>query len=289
MDGLCILTKVYASFVKKFNVSNLEYQSVEARFAQSTDYGSYRIGNYYTDMHKLQKEIAIIQFLLDSLMSEVKRYGTFTLITEYMENLQNMREDEETLMEELREKSKLIDYIRCAHVKEKQLSSSVVTAYNNSIRETLRVYEEATEYALTEVNFVQKWQDARYEQNLLKLQLQESNFSSTAETMRWEIELEERCHEELEDYITESQQDYIDEIQIWMEQYEVALENKESQIYNMKMEIEKLNDEHERLQIDYDDRTREIEDWLEYKRKKEEEEKLLMLQTWAAMKIQVDR
>jgi hypothetical protein len=74
-----------------------------------------------------------------------------------------------------------------------------------------------------------------------------------------------------------------------MEQYEVALENKESQIYNMKMEIEKLNDEHERLQIDYDDRTREIEDWLEYKRKKEEEEKLLMLQTWAAMKIQVDR
>lgn len=77
-------------------------------------------------------------------MSEVKRYGTFTLITEYMENLKNMREDEETLMEELREKSKLIDYIRCAHVKEKQLSSSVVTAYNNSIRETLRVYEEAT-------------------------------------------------------------------------------------------------------------------------------------------------
>jgi hypothetical protein len=32
MDGLCILTKVYASFVKKFNVSNLEYQSVEARY-----------------------------------------------------------------------------------------------------------------------------------------------------------------------------------------------------------------------------------------------------------------
>jgi hypothetical protein len=54
----------------------IQHNSV--RFAQSTDYGSYRIGNYYTDMHKLQKEIAIIQFLLDSLMSEVKRYGTFT-------------------------------------------------------------------------------------------------------------------------------------------------------------------------------------------------------------------
>ncbi|RZC40746.1 IQ domain-containing protein G-like, partial [Asbolus verrucosus] len=143
------------------------------------------------------------------------------------------------------------------------------------------------EYSNEEVKFVKRWQYARHEQNRLRLKKKESDYYNTTINMQWEMELEKRCHKEFEEYIVESQKDYMDEIQNWMDQYETDLENRETDIFNLKMEVEQLIDKQEVMKAEYEERAQAIEQWLEYKRKKQEAEERMALETWAACKIQL--
>lgn len=65
-------------------------------------------------------------------------------------------------------------------------------------------------------------------------------------------------------------------------------EKRETEIMNLKMDLEKLNFELSAVRDTYESRTCAIEDWLNYKRIKQEKEAQAERELNAAMRIQVN-
>lgn len=80
----------------------------------------------------------------------------------------------------------------------------------------------------------------------------------------------------------------MDDIQYWMEHLDEETEKREVQIMNLKIDLEKLNFDLAVVRDTYSSRTAAIEDWLVYKKKKEEKEAQVERERQAVIKIQVN-
>lgn len=81
--------------------------------------------------------------------------------------------------------------------------------------------------------------------------------------------------------------DYLDEIQYWIKHIDDESERRDIQIINLKMDLEKVDFDLLEAKKTYEFRTAAIEDWLAYKKKKEEKEAQEAREQHAALKIQV--
>ncbi|XP_018564720.1 IQ domain-containing protein G-like [Anoplophora glabripennis] len=71
-----------------------------------------------------------------------------------------------------------------------------------------------------------------------------------------------------------------------MRHYDEETERRETEMINLKASLEKLVEDHIELKQTYEARKAEMEDWLIYKKLKQEKEDFQALQVWAATKIQ---
>lgn len=83
-------------------------------------------------------------------------------------------------------------------------------------------------------------------------------------------------------------QDYLEEIQYWIKQLDEETDRRETEIMNLKVDLEKLNFELSAVQETYESRTAAIEDWLNYKKKKQEKEEEAKRVLQAVIRIQVN-
>ncbi|KAJ3660552.1 hypothetical protein Zmor_004994 [Zophobas morio] len=288
VDKLNMLAGMYASVAALPVVKEITYLSTQERYGgvSENNYDNFSLGAVYTDVHKFQKEVALILYLLELFIEEARKWGTVTVGNEAMRTLERMRKEEDEIMDCGREKQRILNSMKSALRNERDLSVGVMHTYNSSIRDTHGSGLDEMERVVTEVNYVKMWEEARYEQNLEKLQKTEAAYRVVLATMQWKINLEQTCHEQLEKFILESQQDYMDNIQYLMDSYDAAFEQKETQLYDLKQMIEKQRNDFESLNTEYKRRAQLIEELLEMKRKKREEKLLLAQQTAAVVKIQ---
>lgn len=83
-------------------------------------------------------------------------------------------------------------------------------------------------------------------------------------------------------------QDYLEEIQYWIKQLDEETDRRETEIMNLKVDLEKLNFELSAVKETYESRTAAIEDWLNYKKKKQEKEEEAKRVLQAVIRIQVN-
>lgn len=79
----------------------------------------------------------------------------------------------------------------------------------------------------------------------------------------------------------------MEEIQYWIKHLDDETEKREAEVMTLKIDLEKVTFDLSVAQDTYDSRTAAIEDWLAYKKKKEEKDRRAEREKEAAIKIQV--
>lgn len=82
-------------------------------------------------------------------------------------------------------------------------------------------------------------------------------------------------------------QDRLDEMHVWLDKYDHNLEEKDEEILKLKINLETLQLEFKDMRSTYKNRQTAIEEWLEYKEKKRQDEELQLASVYAASRIQV--
>ena len=101
-----------------------------------SNYDNFSLGAVYTDVHKFQKEVALILHLLELFIEEARKWGTVTVGNEAMRTLERMRKEEDEIMDCGREKQRILNSMKSALRNERDLSVGVMHTYNSSIRDT---------------------------------------------------------------------------------------------------------------------------------------------------------
>ncbi|XP_044255210.1 dynein regulatory complex protein 9-like [Tribolium madens] len=266
----------------------LLYQTLEERYGFHTEenYGDYVLNANYTNMHKLQKDIKHVLKLLGELADEIYVFNAATSLSVYAEAHEKMKEEEIQFMAEYFKKEEYFQQLQKSLKTNKEDTLKEFQEMDKVVDEMTADLKDLMEYSNTSLKYTKMWQSSREEQNSSTLERKENTFVDVIVGMDKKIELEQVCHVDIERYYTLAKEDGLDEIQRWMDKYDQEYEEQEMRILKTKHNTQTVIEKKEKLQSLYEIREKEMEEWLEYKRIKKEQEEEEALREWAAIKIQ---
>ncbi|KAJ8948359.1 hypothetical protein NQ318_019344 [Aromia moschata] len=252
----------------------------------SEDHAEYRINSVVSSYAKLAKDINTLVCILRETSDEIFAKGTFTMLKNSSHAILRMYEDEKQLMETFKNNARALKQLRRLREEERLANIRTMEETNGNIQKLRFEVEDVLVYSKYEATYFENWERTRREQNTIVCKQKENIPGYIISETRNKIDAENRCHVELENYIEESKNDYLDEIQYWMRHYDDETEKREAEMLNLKADIEKLMEDRAALKQKFDSHKAEIDDWVDYKTAKKEKEDRERLELWAAIKIQ---
>ncbi|XP_050304922.1 dynein regulatory complex protein 9-like [Anthonomus grandis grandis] len=263
-----------------------QYVSIETRYMGQENHAEYRINSQNSSFDKLAKDINMLFVVLKETSLEIKKYGTFNVLKDTIKLINQMQEEEEQLLADEASQERVIEDLKSQLEEERLDNIRTIEETDAKIQKLRFQVEDIFIYNQLEVLHFDQWEKARIEQNLMKCKEKESHYNNIIKETEEKINVENRCHNELESYFEETKNELFDEIQFWMKKYDEEFEGKESDTINLRAALEKLTEERRILTEKYEKRKAEIDDWLEYKRIRDEKEAQRLKEIAAATKIQ---
>ncbi|KAJ3660554.1 hypothetical protein Zmor_004996 [Zophobas morio] len=289
MTELLIIIGVNKPQVGEIETTPVMYIPIHLRFDLSEkNYTNVALDGKYTNMHKLQKDVKDVMSMINQVYNEMEIFSTCTAL-ETMVNIQlHMKDDEEHLMARYQMLDTIYKNVQ-AELRnyEKNVRRKIFKELDDQATEATHDLKDLSEYVNAKTEYVQKWQQSREEQNLMRLQGRENFHKSTTEHYEHEKYCESIIHESVAKYYNEVKDDYFKQIEDLMAAYDKDLEDRDNTIYQMRLQLEKVQEEKNRQQKLYEDRNKAMEEWIEYKRKKREKIARQFLKNRAATKIQI--
>uniref|UniRef100_A0AAR5PMW4 Dynein regulatory complex protein 9 n=1 Tax=Dendroctonus ponderosae TaxID=77166 RepID=A0AAR5PMW4_DENPD len=264
----------------------LSYVSIEDRYMGQENHAEFRINSTNNNFDKLAKDINMIYVVLDETCKEIKKFGQYRCMENTVSVVNRMHEEEERLLQDESNQERIIADIKYKCEAERLDNISTIDETDTKIQELRYQAEDIYIYGQLEVQFFDKWEKTRIEQNTMKCQNNEEHFKSIISSTKEIINVEKRCHNELDSYFEETKSDYLQKIQQWMQKYDEEIEQREGDIIHLRSDLEKITDERKLLCEKYEKQQVEINNWLEYKRIKEENEGQRLREIDAATKIE---
>ncbi|CAG9771085.1 unnamed protein product [Ceutorhynchus assimilis] len=287
MNELAILRSVNLQNDLGLNPDKLlQYTTVEERYMGQENHAEYRINSTNSNFDKLAKDINMFYVLFKEVCQEIRAYGTYNVMQDTFEIIKRMQKEEEDLLEDEANQEKVIkDLVNCRE-QERIENIHTIEETNSKIQKLKFLVEDIYIYGQHEVQYFNKWEQSRMEQNILKNKGKEQHYETIISKTNIKMQQENRCDNELERYFEETRNDAMEEIQQWMKQYDEDTEQLESNIAELKINLDEITEQRIIANEKYAKRQAEIDDWLEYRRIKEAKELQRMKEIKAATKIQ---
>lgn len=262
------------------------YMSIEDRYMGQENHADFRINSANNNFDKLARDINMLFLVIKQTCREIRKFGRYKVMEQTIRTIKKMHREEEQLLEEEAKQEKIIEDLKNQYEEERLRNIRTIEETDSKIHQLRFQVEDIYIYGQHEVQYFDKWQKARIEQNIMKCRDTENYSETIIKEMQQNINAENRCHKEVENYFQETRADYLEEIQQWMKKYDEEFEQMEGDILHLRTDLEKITEDRKVLSEKYETRQAEIDDFLKYKGIKEEKERQLMKLIMAATKIQ---
>lgn len=263
----------------------LSYVSIEDRYMGQENHAEFRINSTNSNFDKLAKDINTVFVVLDETCKEIKKFGQYRCMENTVQVVNQMHQEEERLLQDEFNQERIIADIKYTCEAERLDNIRTIEETDSKIQELRYKAEDIYIYGQLEVQFFDKWEKTRMEQNTMKCQNSEEHFKSVISSTNERISQEKRCHSELNAYFEETKNDHLQKIQEWMQKYDEEIEQREGDIIHLRSDLEKITEEKKLVGEKYEKQQAEIDDWLKYKKIKEEKEQQRQREIDAATKI----
>lgn len=262
------------------------YMSIEDRYMGQENHADFRINSSNNNFDKLARDINMLFLIVKETCHEIRKYGRYRVMDEAIRTIRKMHREEEQLLEEEAKQEMIIEDLKSQCEEERLENIRTIEETDSKIHQLRFQVEDIYIYGQYEVQYFDKWQKTRIEQNIMKCRDTENHSETIIKEMQRNINAENRCHKEVVSYFEETRADYLEEIQQWMKKYDEEFEQMEGDILHLRADLEKISEDRKILSERYETRQAEIDDFLKYKEIKEEKERQLMKLIMAATKIQ---
>ncbi|XP_060517849.1 dynein regulatory complex protein 9 [Cylas formicarius] len=245
-----------------------------------------RIGSTRDDFDKLSRDIVTLQMILTETCIEIAQCDVYKTLQNSVKTIKLMNEEEEQLLRDEQNSGNIMQELERQYQEERLNSNRAIDETDAKIQTLRFEVEDVNLYGQHEVEYFNKWEKARVEQNRLKWTEKERHHQSEMEKMATNISLENKCHTALVNFLNESRVDYLDDIQYWMKRYDEETEQLEGDMIRLRTDLERITLDRIRMQKEFSKRSDEISDWLEYKDIKRQKEEQELKEISAATKIQ---
>ncbi|PSN47746.1 hypothetical protein C0J52_04617 [Blattella germanica] len=269
------------------NKNKLDVDEIEGRVEASWD--SKKIFKLQKDRNMSIYFIsrAVLEMILQDTLDDLKSNESFKSLAEVME-LENKKNNEEaTLIREGKINKDEVARLRRAlneGIKESiaKINAKQEVIARLKVRNTL-IWIINDMFTLQDqiqdtffVNdlkykYVSHWETAREEQNTIRLSESEETCETKLTDLRNHIDLESRCHVEVEAYLKLAISSLEDDIEKWMTRYDNELEDRSDEIQRLRAKRAEHYTELEELALTYQHHQNEIDAYLAHKEKKEAE------------------
>ncbi|XP_046392745.1 dynein regulatory complex protein 9-like [Ischnura elegans] len=269
-------------------VSNLEYTPLRKRlgidereriFEKSPD-----VSNHQSTM--LGNECAYLEVVFRKTMKELMTSGSFTTVSESLEVEAQLQEDLVCLGDELESNLKEVERLMNSIVyalqeqkKGQKLKFEAILAIKNQVHDLLMMERLCA-------SVMAKWEHARQDLNKKFLGSIEGDAQRRSDFLQKSLTTEMYTHAQYSTALEKMIADLENDITTWTKKREVELDEKEQQILNLKIERSRNQRHLEELKEEYESRQGEIDDFLAYKKAKQERIELEILQAKMATRIQ---
>lgn len=138
-----------------------------------------------------------------------------------------------------------------------------------------------------EIKYTNNWETARHQQRIQKLKQKEDYYTNMTRDADNNSAMETRINAEIKKYLAERTLDLQNGIEYWMERYDKEIEDRDSEILKIKMDIEMQKEHVEKDRVEYETRTKFVEERLRYNEERRLAIEREKLELWATIKIQV--
>lgn len=284
LDKLAILRVMMIEKVDKVWYNNVRYRPPEERFTgeDESEFALYE----YTNSRKLTKNICFIHNILYNALMELERFRNVNLFLQTMKVVETEVEDADNLsfafVSNIQRLTNVSRELRDSYRKNQQI-------YNRKLEDIFRVkqaYENLVLYSDIKLRHNHNWERDRCYLSKFRNTGREREVTTYVAEYSQKIMSENRIHDEISTFLTETANDHNFKIDEWMENYDQELERLDGKIFEIKVDREKWEMEFKLLNKEYNGRSEEIRKWLELKEKMRYEAELAAKLTAAAMKVQ---
>lgn len=142
-------------------------------------------------------------------------------------------------------------------------------------------------YGSLEIKYTNNWEAARHHQRIQKLKQKEDYYINMNHEADENMSMESRINTEIRKYLAERTVDLQNGIEYWMERYDKETEDRDSEILKLKMDIEIQKEHIEKEHVEYEERTKFVEERLKYNEERRLAIERAKIELWATLKIQV--
>lgn len=264
----------------------ITYVSIEDRYMGGENHSEYRINSTNSSFDKLAKDINMVYVTLLETCRDILIYEKYKRLQDVIKSIARMHEEEETLLESAGNSQRIIEDTKNRYEAERLDNIRTIEETDAKIQNIRFKAEDFNIYGQLEVQYFERWEKTRMEQNTMKCEEKENYYRSIIKGTEEQILTENRCHAELGKYFDEMRNDYLEEIQQWMKKYDDETDQREGDTLTLRSELEKIGEEKKVAMEKYEKRQAEIDDWLRYKQVKEEKEMQRQKEIWCAVRIQ---
>ncbi|XP_022919233.2 dynein regulatory complex protein 9-like [Onthophagus taurus] len=161
-----------------------------------------------------------------------------------------------------------------------------IETLSNKLGRLKDAYEDTLIENKIKTRYVTKWEEARQFQHRMKLKLQREQIKKDLERTQLAQLEENLIHEQIVSFQTAKMADYWKAIEKWSNKFDIDLSQMHTKIQLAMRDKEFVQDQIEVLTKKYNSQQKEIIDYLIARKLREEKEKLFIIQSRAATKIQ---
>ncbi|XP_069686141.1 dynein regulatory complex protein 9-like [Periplaneta americana] len=270
IDQLYILGKTNS----KPHVSpELNYKDLRERFADRLRFRvdveetepNKQFLNKSKKFNKLQGDRATLELVLRLTLDELKMNNSFTSLIQVNKAERKKRDDEADLIREQQQNLQEMNRLRNSLKKELKEGNEKLNTKHEVIAQLKDEIQDTLFTNDLKYKYISHWEQAREEQNTQRLALTEKHLEDRFVDLKDHINMELRCHTEIEDYIREATTSLEEQIQQWMEKYENEMEQRDNELQKLRDQRAAEYTKLEELALLYQQRQDEMKAYLAYK------------------------
>ncbi|KAJ8981519.1 hypothetical protein NQ317_011755 [Molorchus minor] len=204
LDQLYVLRNINSQNKADYGVPAVHYATLEERYMGSEDHAEYRINSVISSYAKLAKDINTVIYILSETTDEVIDKGTMTLLENASAAFKWMYDEEKQLLDNFKFNKKYLKQLRRLKEDERLENIRTLEATNANIQKLRFEVEDVLVYGKYEAQYFDNWEKTRREQNTIVCRNKENVSGFTISDTSNKIDIENRCHMEMENYIDES-------------------------------------------------------------------------------------
>ncbi|KAJ3213877.1 hypothetical protein HK099_007130 [Clydaea vesicula] len=272
----------------KFKESKLQITDITHELSRSTQVLAKNLKSHPSvsqNLIKIQNERASLLALISKSLRELKESKFDSLSTTVEEEYRKKNTLQNTINREL-EASELLKELQKELAQEKKLLEDEALERNNVIQQLKDTIQEINALTTSEQRYIKKETKAHEISVRQKCLLKEVELEKKKLIYIKKLEMEEKSHEKVVDFLTRQRNELEKQIANWMTKYDEDTEVKTNDIEIMKQKKKDTEDKLENLLTIYAELERVVEDDKMEKQKRYEEIRNLKIQVMSVIKIQ---